>query len=137
PAAAYAQAFPSQPIQLIVPWPAGGGSDAAMRLTADAASKRLGVPVVVVNKPGAGGTVGIREAMSAKPDGYTLALIATGAVFAQYSNPNASALDDMQPVVFFGADPAAITVTPKHGLKNLADLVAHAKANPGKLKTGN
>ena len=137
PAAAYAQAFPSQPIQLIVPWPAGGGSDAAMRLTADAASKRLGVPVVVVNKPGAGGTVGIREAMSAKPDGYTLAMIATGAVFAQYNNPNANALDDMQPVVFFGDDPSAITVTPKHGFKNLADLVAHAKANPGKLKNGN
>ena len=137
PLAAHAQAFPSQPIQLIVPWPAGGGSDTAMRMTADAATKRMGVPVVIVNKPGAGGTVGIREAMSSKPDGYTLAMIATGAVFAQYNNPNANALDDMQPIVFFGDDPSAITVNPKTGFKTLADLVAHAKGNPGKLRNGN
>ena len=134
---AHAQAFPSQPIQLIVPWPAGGGSDTAMRLTAEAASKRLGQPVVVVNKPGAGGTVGIKEAMSSKPDGYTLAMIATGAIFAQYNNPNANALDEMQPVVFFGDDPSAITINPKQPFKNLGELVAYAKANPGKLKNGN
>jgi len=137
PVSASAQAFPSQPIQLIVPWPAGGGSDTAMRLTADAASKRFGVPVVVVNRPGAGGTVGIKEAMSSKPDGYTLAMIATGAIFAQYNNPNANSLDEMEPVVFFGDDPSAITVNLKTGFKNLAELVAYAKANPGKLKNGN
>ena len=107
PVALHAQAFPSQPIQLIVPWPPGGGSDTAMRMTADAASKRMGVPVVVVNRPGAGGTVGIKEAMSAKPDGYTLAMIATGAIFAQYNNPNANSLDEMEPIVFFGDDPSA------------------------------
>jgi tripartite-type tricarboxylate transporter receptor subunit TctC len=134
---AHAQAFPSQPIQLIVPWPAGGGSDTAMRMTADAATKRMGVPVVVVNKPGAGGTVGIREAMSSKPDGYTLAMIATGAIFAQYNNPNANSLDEMEPVVFFGDDPSALTVNPKTGFKSIAELVAFAKANPGKLKNGN
>src|SRR5688500_19300964 len=132
-----AQAFPSQPIQLVVPWPAGGGSDTAMRMTAEASSKRMGQPVVVVNKPGAGGTVGIKEVMSSKPDGYTLAMIATGAVFAQYNNPNANALDDMQPIVFFGDDPSAITINPRLPFKNLNDLVAHAKANPGKLKNGN
>ena len=137
PVALHAQSFPSQPIQLIVPWPAGGGSDTTMRMTAEAASKRMGVPVVVVNKPGAGGTVGIKEAMSSKPDGYTLAMIATGAVFAQYNNPNANALDEMQPIVFFGDDPSAITINPKLPFKNLGELVAHAKANPGKLKNGN
>lgn len=137
PALAQAQAFPSQPITLVVPWPPGGGSDTAMRMTAEAASKRMGVPVVVVNKPGAGGTVGIKEVMSSKPDGYTLAMIATGAVFAQYNNPNANALDDMEPVVFFGDDPSAITINPKLPFKNLKELVDHAKANPGKLKNGN
>jgi tripartite-type tricarboxylate transporter receptor subunit TctC len=131
------QAFPSQPIQLIVPWPPGGGSDTAMRMTADAASRRMGVPVVVVNKPGAGGTVGIREAMTSKPDGYTLAMIATGAVFAQYNNPNANSLAEMEPVVFFGDDPSAMTVHPSTGFKKIADLVAYAKANPGKVKNGN
>ena len=137
PALAQSQAFPSQPITLVVPWPPGGGSDTAMRMTAEAASKRMGVPVVVVNKPGAGGTVGIKEVMSSKPDGYTLAMIATGAVFAQYNNPNANALDDMEPVVFFGDDPSAITINPKLPFKNLKELVDHAKANPGKLKNGN
>ncbi len=137
PMAVSAQAFPSQPIQLVVPWPPGGGSDTAMRMIADAASKRMGVPVIVVNKPGAGGTVGIKEVMSSKPDGYTLVMIATGAIFAQYNNPNANALDEMEPVVFFGDDPSAITVNPKTGFKNLSELVAHAKANPGKLKNGN
>lgn len=137
PALAQSQAFPSQPITLVVPWPPGGGSDTAMRMTAEAASKRMGVPVVVVNKPGAGGTVGIKEVMSSKPDGYTLAMIATGAVFAQYNNPNANALDDMEPVVFFGDDPSAITINPKLPFKDLKELVDHAKANPGKLKNGN
>jgi len=137
PALAQSQAFPSQPITLVVPWPPGGGSDTAMRMTAEAASKRMGVPVVVVNKPGAGGTVGIKEVMSSKPDGYTLAMIATGAVFAQYNNPNANALDEMEPVVFFGDDPSAITINPKLPFKTLKELVDHAKANPGKLKNGN
>ncbi|MBM3506798.1 MAG: tripartite tricarboxylate transporter substrate binding protein [Alphaproteobacteria bacterium] len=137
PGAAQAQAFPSQPIQLVVPWPPGGGSDTAMRMTADAATKRMGVPVVVLNKPGAGGTVGIKEVMSSKPDGYMLAMIATGAIFAQYNNPNANALDEMEPVVFFGDDPSAITINPKLGFKNLKELVDYAKANPGKLKNGN
>ena len=134
---AAAQTFPSQPIQLIVPWPPGGGSDTAMRMTADAASKRMGVPVVVVNKPGAGGTIGIREAMTSKPDGHTLAMIATGAVFAQYNNPNANSLSEMEPVVFFGDDPSAMTVHPSTGFRKIADLVAYAKANPGKVKNGN
>src|SRR5687767_764943 len=79
-ALAWAQAFPSGPITLVVPWPPGGGSDIAMRLVADAASKKLGVPVVVVNKPGAGGSIGIREVASSKPDGNTLVMVATGAV---------------------------------------------------------
>jgi tripartite-type tricarboxylate transporter receptor subunit TctC len=137
PAFAQSQAFPSQPITLIVPWPPGGGSDTAMRMTAEAASKKMGVPVVVVNKPGAGGTVGIKEAMSSKPDGYTLAMIATGALFAQYNNPNANSLDEMEPVVFFGDDPSAITVNAKQPFKTLKELVDYAKANPGKLKNGN
>ena len=81
--------------------------------------------------------MGIKEVMSSKPDGYTLAMIATGAVFAQYNNPNANSLDEMEPVVFFGDDPSAITINPKLPFKNLKELVDHAKANPGKLKNGN
>jgi tripartite-type tricarboxylate transporter receptor subunit TctC len=134
---AHAQGFPSQPIQLVVPWPAGGGADRIMRITADSVSKKMGVPVVVLNKPGAGGTLGIREALSGKPDGYTVVMVGDGAVLAQYNNPNANSFDDMEPVIFFGEDPFAITVNPKTGFKNLADFVSYAKANPGKLRNGN
>ncbi len=132
-----AQAFPSQPITLIVPWPAGGGSDIAMRMVADAASKRMGQPVVVVNRPGAGGTIGLKEMASAKPDGYTIAMVATGAVFAQYNNPNANALSDFEPLVFFGDDPMVLSVHPKTGIRTVAEYVAAARANPGKLRNGN
>lgn len=132
-----AQGFPAQPITLIVPWPPGGGSDIAMRLVADAASKRMGVPVVVVNKPGAGGTIGLKEMTSSRPDGHTIGMVATGAVFAQYNNPNANALSDFEPLVFFGDDPVVLSVNPKSGIKTLADYLGAAKANPGKLRNGN
>jgi len=134
---AMAQGFPSQPITMIVPWPPGGGSDIAMRLVADAASRRMGVPVVVVNRPGAGGTIGLKEMASSKPDGYTIAMVATGAVFAQYNNPNANALSDFEPIVFFGDDPVVLSVGAKTSIKTLADYIAAAKANPGKLRNGN
>lgn len=134
---AAAQAFPAQPITMIVPWPPGGGSDIAMRLVADFASKRLGQPVVVVNKPGAGGTIGLKEVAQSKPDGYTITMIATGAVFAQYNNPAASALSDFEMIAFFGDDPAALTAHQKTGFNTLNDFVNAAKAAPNKFKNGN
>ncbi len=135
--AAFAQAFPSQPISLIVPWPPGGGSDIAMRLVADTASKKIGVPVVVVNKPGAGGTIGLKEVATSKPDGYTIGMIATGAIFAQYNNPNANAMSDFDVFAFFGDDPALLSASSKTGFKNVADFINAAKASPGKIKNGN
>ncbi|MBC7781221.1 MAG: tripartite tricarboxylate transporter substrate binding protein [Proteobacteria bacterium] len=137
PQATRAQAYPSQPITLIVPWPPGGGSDIAMRLVADAASKRMGVPVVVVNRPGAGGTIGLKEMASSKPDGYTIGMVATGAVFAQYNNANANALADFEPIAFFGEDAFVLSVNTKTSIKTVADYIAQAKANPGKLRNGN
>jgi tripartite-type tricarboxylate transporter receptor subunit TctC len=134
---AIAQAFPSQPITMIVPWPPGGGSDIAMRLVADAASKRMGQPMVVVNKPGAGGTIGLKEMASSKPDGYTIGMVATGAVFAQYNNPNANALVDFEPIVFFGEDPFVLAVNAKSTAKTVADYIALAKGAPGKVRNGN
>ncbi len=134
---ASAQAFPSQPITLVVPWPPGGGSDIAMRMVADAATKKMGVPMVVINKPGAGGTIGLKEVATSKPDGYTLGMIATGAVFAQYNNPNANAIADFDLIAFFGDDPSLLTASAKSGIKSIAEFVAAAKAAPGKLKNGN
>jgi tripartite-type tricarboxylate transporter receptor subunit TctC len=136
-ATALAQQFPSQPITLVVPWPPGGGSDIAMRLVADTASKKFGSPVVVVNKPGAGGTIGLKEMASSKPDGYTLGMLATGAIFSQYNNPNANAMADFEPIAFFGDDPALLSASAKTGFKSVADFINAAKAGPGKIKNGN
>lgn len=135
--AALAQAFPAQPITMIVPWPPGGGSDIAMRLVSDAASRRMGQPMVVVNRPGAGGTIGLKEMASAKPDGYTIGMVATGAIFAQYNNANANALSDFEPIVFFGEDPFTLSVSAKSPLKSVADYIALAKGAPGKVRNGN
>jgi tripartite-type tricarboxylate transporter receptor subunit TctC len=85
--AAQAQKFPSEPITLVVAWPAGGGSDISMRLLADAVSKQIGVPVVVLNKPGAGGAIGHREIVNAKPDGYTIGMFSSGASRCLISTP--------------------------------------------------
>ncbi len=134
---ALAQKFPTDPITLVVPWPPGGGSDLAMRLVADAASRKLGVPVAVVNKPGAGGSLGIREVATSKPDGYTLVMTATPAIAAQYTIPNANTMNELTPIAFFGEDPSLISARPQTGFKNVADFVNYAKANPGKLRNGN
>jgi tripartite-type tricarboxylate transporter receptor subunit TctC len=132
-----AQGFPTGPITLIVPWPAGGGSDIAMRMVAEAATKTFGVPVVVVNKPGAGGSLGTRDIATSAPDGYTIGMEGMGILARQYSVPNATLIKDVQPIVFFGSDPGALTVRTDTGWKTVEDFVKAAKANPGKIKNGN
>jgi tripartite-type tricarboxylate transporter receptor subunit TctC len=134
---ANAQAFPSKPITIVVPWSAGGGSDRSMRLVAASLTKRVGVSVVVVNKPGAGGALGTRAIASAKPDGYTIGVVGSGIVARQYTNPTANKISDVSPLVFFGADPGALTARADTGFKNVADFVKAAKASPGKIKNGN
>src|ERR1700716_847051 len=103
-----AQTFPSEPITLIVAWPAGGGSDISMRLLADALSKQIKVPVVVLNKPGAGGAIGHREIVNAKPDGYTIGMFSSGGIALPYMNAQANTIEEMQAVAFFGEDPSAL-----------------------------
>ena len=137
PAAAPAQAFPDQPIRFIMPWPPGGGSDIAMRLVAEAAAKTLGQPIVVINRPGAGGSIGIREIAESPPDGYTIGMIGSGAVSAQYLNPNANALGDLQPIALFGDEPAALIARPDAPFKSLKEFVAAAKAAPNTIRNGN
>lgn len=139
PAVALAQgeAFPSKPITLIVPWPAGGGSDTIMRFIAEPMSKTLGQPIVVVNKPGAGGQIGLRETADAAPDGYTISFIATGFIAQQYNTPNALAIDDLHFLAWVGTDAAALTANTATGWKSLSDFVAAAKAKPGAIRNGN
>ena len=132
-----AQTFPSEPITLIVAWPAGGGSDISMRLIADALSKQIGVPVVVLNKPGAGGAIGHREIVNAKPDGYTIGMFSSGGIALPYLNAQANTFDELQPIAFFGEDPNALEVSNASGIASLKDYVERARANPGKIKNGN
>jgi len=129
--------YPDKPITFIVAWPAGGGSDVSMRLVADAASKKLGTSVVVVNKPGAGGALGHKDIASARPDGYTIGMFSNGGIAAQYNNPNANTIDELQPIAFFGEDPGAISARVETGFKTVPDLITAAKASPGRIKNGN
>jgi len=135
--AAQAQKFPSEPITLVVAWPAGGGSDISMRLLADAVSKQIGVPVVVLNKPGAGGAIGHREIVNAKPDGYTIGMFSSGGIALPYLNAQANTFDELQPIAFFGEDPNALQVSIASGIGSLKEFVERARANPGKIKNGN
>ena len=132
-----AQTFPSEPITFIVAWPAGGGSDISMRLLADALSKQVKVPVAVLNKPGAGGAIGHREIVNAKPDGYTIGMFSSGGIALPYMNAQANTIDEMQPIAFFGEDPNALQVSIASGIGSLKEYVERARANPGKLKNGN
>jgi tripartite-type tricarboxylate transporter receptor subunit TctC len=132
-----AQAYPSGPITFIVAWPAGGGSDVSMRLLADALAKKINVPVVVLNKAGAGGAIGHREIVTAKPDGQTIGMFSSGGIALPYLNPQANTIDEMEPIAFFGEDPNALEVSIASGINSLKDYVARARANPGKLRNGN
>ena len=129
------QAFPSQPISLVVPWPAGGGTDVIGRMVAEAAQAALGVPVVVMNRPGASGAIGLREVGAAAPDGYTIGLASNAFIGNQYSNPNANVLADFEWFAFIGEDAAAITA--RSEFASLAELVGAARARPGGLKNAN
>jgi putative tricarboxylic transport membrane protein len=132
-----AQSFPSEPITLIVAWPPGGGSDISMRLVSDALSKHIKVPVVVLNKPGAGGAIGHREIVNAKPDGYTIGMFSSGGIALPYLNAQANTYDEFQPIAFFGEDPNALEVSIASGVGSLKDYVDRARASPGKIKNGN
>src|SRR5260370_35490566 len=132
-----AQTFPSEPITLIVAWPPGGGSDISMRLLADALRKHIKVPVVVLNRPGAGGAIGHREIANAKPDGYTIGMFSPGGIALPYLNAQANPFDELQPIAFFGEDPSALQVSIASGIGSLKGCVERARANPGKLNNGN
>ena len=133
----HAADFPSKPVNLVVPWPAGGGSDILMRMIAEKASGALGQPVVVVNKPGAGGSIGLREVADGDASGHVISMIATGFIAEQYGNPNAPTLDQFKVIAFVGTDPAIMAARADTGFKTLADLVAKAKEAPGKIRNAN
>lgn len=134
---AHAQAWPSKPIRLVVPYAAGGPADVIARLVARKAGEVLRQTIVIDNKAGAGGTIGVDAALKAPADGYTFALTAQGPLAGM---PNLSklpyALADIQFVTTVARGPTVIVAGKNLAARNLAELIKLAKAAPGKLNYG-
>jgi tripartite-type tricarboxylate transporter receptor subunit TctC len=135
---AHAQPYPSKPIKLIVPFAAGSQPDVMARLVAQHLSSSLG-PVVVENRQGAGGTLGAKVVAGAEPDGYTLLLGTTGVLAispAFFKDAGYDPTKSFAPVAAISNAPFVLVVAPDVPAGSVADLVAYAKANPGKLNYG-
>jgi len=127
--------FPSRPLRVIVPFSPGGAVDGPMRLIAQHLSQRLGQPVVVENKPGAGATIGTDVVAKAAPDGYTLLLASqTNAISATlYSNLPFDPIEDFTPVTLIGREPGVVVVNPAVPVATLQQLIAYVKERPGQI----
>jgi len=132
---AWAQAYPTRPVRIIVGFPAGIAPDIVARVVGQALSDRLGQQFVVENRPGAGSNIGTEIVVRAPPDGYTLLLaVSSGAINATlYSNLSFSYVHDLAPVGMIGLGPFVMVVNPKLPTKNVPEFIAYAKANPGKI----
>jgi tripartite-type tricarboxylate transporter receptor subunit TctC len=131
---AFAQAYPTKPVKMIIPYPPGGGNDTLGRLFAAKLSDRLGQPVVVENRPGAGTLIGTEAAAKSPPDGYTILLssIATHALSPNlYSKVPYDPVKDFAPVTLLGIAPTVLVARSDLPAKDLAEFIAAAKAKPG------
>jgi len=131
---AHAQKYPDKPVRFIVPFAPGGGSDFIARFMAQKMSAGLGQQVVVENKPGAGGMLGIEQGVKSPPDGYTLTLIASSytvnpSVYKFTFDPVA----DITPIIQLSQGPLLVVVNPKLPVKNTRELIALARQKPGQL----
>ena len=133
-----AQTFPSKAIRIVVPFGAGGVADLTARAVGQKLSESLGQPVVIDNKPGAGGVVAGDAVAKAEPDGHTLLLISNGTAVSAglFKALPFDTLRDFAPISLLATFDIAIITTADSKLKTLADLMAYAKANPGKLNLG-
>ncbi len=139
---AWAQAYPSRLVRLIVAFPAGGGVDILARLLGQWLSERLGQPFIIENRPGASGNIGAEAVARASPDGYTLLLInSSNAINATlYDKLNFNFIADIAPVAGISAGPSVMVLHPSFPAKTVPEFIAYAKANPGKVNfasTGN
>ena len=140
-AAAEEANYPDKPITMVVPFPAGGGADAAGRLLARHLERKLGQPVVVVNRPGAGGEIGFAAIARAKPDGYTIGVVtAPNVVVLPIQRAAQYKLSDLAPVANIVEDVGIFFVRSDHRFQTMKDLVAEAKTKPDSINlatTGN
>jgi len=136
---AHAQAWPTRPIKLIVPWPAGGGVDTAARMISEPLGQRLGQPIVVDNRPGAAGNIGTALAAQEKPDGYTLLMASLSPHSVNphlYAKLGFEPIKDFAPVALVYTVPSFLVVPAASPANSAQELVALAKASPGKLNFG-
>ena len=132
---AAAQSYPSRNITAIIPFAAGNANDVTARIVFEQLQKQLGQPIVIESKPGAGGTIGVGQAAKATPDGYTV-LFHSATFSASYVTHKwlpYDTLADFTAVSAVGISPSVLVASPAKGYKTAADLIAAAKANPGKL----
>lgn len=134
-----AQGYPNQPIKFVVPYPPGGANDIFARLLAQPLHESLGQPVIVENRAGGGGTIGTASVAKATPDGYTLLLGSSGPLAVApslISNLPYNPLRDLAPITMVGTVPNILAVHPSIPANSVKQLIALAKANPGKLTFG-
>jgi tripartite-type tricarboxylate transporter receptor subunit TctC len=132
---ASAQSFPSKPIRLFVPYPAGGAVDVLARTLGDVVSKTWGQPVVVENRPGAGGVIASQALAAAAPDGHTLIVVASGHATNPFLYPSLpyDTFKDFSAISLLASSPNILLVRADSPFKTLADVIAQAKAKPGSL----
>ena len=131
---AVAQTYPSRPITMVVPWGAGGGTDATARIVAALMEKEMGQPVNVVNRTGGNGVVGHSAIATAPADGYTLGMITVEISMMHWAGLTDLKPTNYTPLALMNIDPAAVTVRADSPYKTVNDLLAAIKANPGKFK---
>lgn len=134
-----AQGWPQAPIRLIVPWAAGGTTDMIARVLSEPLARALGQPVIVDNKPGAGGNIGTAQAVKEKPDGYTL-ILATSTTQAinphLYQKTGFDPKKDFTSIIYLGSVPNVLVVSAKSPFKSVQDVLNQARKDPGKLSYG-
>ena len=137
--AADAQTYPARPVQVIIPFAGGSASDVVTRIMLDRASKSLGQPFVVDNRPGAGGNVGTLQASKAAPDGYTLVGTGSGPIASNttlYKDLGYDPEKDFEAVTMIGVFPIVVVASAKLPVKTLSELIAYAKERPNQLNYG-
>jgi len=138
PGVAWAQAYPSRPVRIVVGFPAGGATDIMARLMGEWLTERLGQQFLIDNKPGASGNMGTESVAKAPADGYTLLQVVTPAAInaTLYSNLNFDFMRDIAPVIYLARLAYVVVVHPSVPATTLPELIAYAKANPGKINYG-
>jgi tripartite-type tricarboxylate transporter receptor subunit TctC len=136
---AFAQPYPQRTVKLVVGFPPGGGVDIIARSISQALSERLGQPVIVENRPGAGGNIAAEQVAHAAPDGYTLLVSAVSSLAISaslYKAPRYDLLKDLTPVAVVASVPNVLVVHPSVKATNVKEFIAYVKANPGKVNFG-